>query len=49
MINRISVLIYIGSGLKTPQESYLDKSIFNKTILTQSEINLIFAYEYHQK
>ena len=36
MMNRIYVLSYIGSGLKTAQESYLDKSI-----LTQSEINLI--------
>ena len=34
---RIWVLIYIGSGLKTLQESYLDKSI-----LTQSEISLIY-------
>ena len=38
MINRILALIYIGSGLKTPQESHLDKY---KSILTQSEINLI--------
>ena len=36
MINRIWVLIYIWSGLKTPQKSYLDKSIS-----TQSEISLI--------
>ena len=36
MINRIWVLIYIGSGFKTPQEPYLDKSK-----LTQSEISLI--------
>ena len=36
MINIIQVLIFIGSGLKTPQKSYLDKSI-----LTQSETCLI--------
>ena len=35
-LHRVWVLIYIGSGLKTPQESYLDKSI-----LTQSETSLI--------
>ena len=39
MIKRIWVLIYIRSGLKTPQESYLDKSI-----LTQSEISLIYLW-----
>ena len=33
MINKMRVLIHISSGLKTPQESYLDKPI-----LTQSEI-----------
>ena len=37
MINRIWVLIYTGSGLKTRQKSNLDKSI-----LTQSEISLIW-------
>ena len=36
MIKRVWVLIYIGSGLKTTQESYLGRSI-----LTQSEISLI--------
>ena len=36
MISRIWVLIYIGSRLKTPQESNSHKSI-----LTQSEISLI--------
>ena len=36
-LNRIWVLIYIGSGLKTPHKSYLDESI-----LTQSEISLIW-------
>ena len=35
-LNRIWVLIYIVSGLKTPQKSYLDK-----LILSQSEISLI--------
>ena len=39
VIKRIWVLIYIRSGLKTPQESYLDKSI-----LTQSEISLIYLW-----
>ena len=37
MTKRIWVLVYIGSGLETPQESYLDKSI-----LTQSEVSLIY-------
>ena len=36
LINRIWVLIHIVSELKTPQESYMDKSI-----LTQSQISLI--------
>ena len=36
MIKRVWVLIYIESGLKTTQESYLGRSI-----LTQSEISLI--------